>query len=161
MASASACPPSAPRLFRSNLTQIHSKQFQTIQSCSLPWVLHVLMFVLVPKRLAHMATGYHYAAHTLMSTVTSSVARPPRLHIHPPHQGRCWSGFIYEQNSITIARHSLDVRSKSSDSLLCFALLSSHFKVKPTHSLHTTTDKLSHTSQIDSQVDSQLGTTST
>ncbi len=27
--------------------------------------------------------------------------------------------------------------------LLCFALLSSHFQVKPTHSLHTTTDKLS------------------
>ncbi len=25
----------------------------------------------------------------------------------------------------------------------CFALLSSHFQVKPTHSLHTTTDKLS------------------
>jgi hypothetical protein len=27
--------------------------------------------------------------------------------------------------------------------VLCFALLSSHFQVKPTHSLHTTTDKLS------------------
>jgi hypothetical protein len=28
-------------------------------------------------------------------------------------------------------------------SLLCLALLSSHFQVKPAHSLHTTTDKLS------------------
>ena len=27
--------------------------------------------------------------------------------------------------------------------MLCFALLSSHFQVKPTHSLHTTTGKLS------------------
>ncbi len=27
--------------------------------------------------------------------------------------------------------------------MFCFALLSSHFQVKPTHSLHTTTDKLS------------------
>jgi hypothetical protein len=32
---------------------------------------------------------------------------------------------------------------QATSTLLCFALLSSHFQVKPTHSLHTTTDKLS------------------
>ena len=35
------------------------------------------------------------------------------------------------------------VRGSMADVVLCFALLSSHFQVKPTHSLHTTTDKLS------------------
>jgi hypothetical protein len=44
--------------------------------------------------------------------------------------------------SLSLSQDPGDSGCEQSLNPLCFALLSSHFQVKPTHSLHTTTDKL-------------------